>query len=95
MEVVEIIQKCIGRNLSVNVMENKVTLVESGLNSIEIIKIIVAIEEKYFVSLNELLDKINILTIDMLNQVITQHHDNRSKKNAYMEIECDKKGGAD
>lgn len=68
MEIIDIIQNCIGRTLSDDVKCSLISLYEGGIDSFEMVKLIVELESYLNISLDDLLDKIETITIDMLEQ---------------------------
>lgn len=72
MEVIEIIQKCIGRKLNNEVCNSKIPICEDAIDSIEMVKIIVEIEKEKNISLDNLLSVLDKLTIRMLRDAINE-----------------------
>ena len=86
LEIIDMVQNCIGRELNDEAKNSKITLYESGVDSIELVNILVAIEANTNISLDSLLGMLEVMTIDVLLQETITEMD-RSIKN--------KKGGRD
>lgn len=71
MEVLNIIQNCINRELSDDVIHSKVSLYEGGVDSIELVKIIIEIEKVAAISLDKMLGELETITVGMLSQEIS------------------------
>lgn len=75
-EVIGLIRKTIGREISDSASDSKHTLYEDGINSNELVRIVIEIEQQYDVTLDEFLDKLSRITLEELIGFIVEQQNN-------------------
>ena len=71
-EIISCIEGVLGRILSEEVKNNEITLYQAGFTSYELVQIIVQFEELYEVELDEVLERLNDLTVNDLDNVLSE-----------------------
>lgn len=80
LEIIDMVQNCIGRELNDEAKNSKITLYESGVDSIELVNILVVIETNANISLDSLLGMLEVITIDVLLQETITEMDRSIKR---------------
>lgn len=63
-DIIMLIERTIGRNILKIDNARNISLYSQGINSLEMVQIVVAIEEKYQILLDSMLDKLNVIGVD-------------------------------
>ncbi len=71
-EVISCIEGVLGRTLSEEVKNSEITLYQAGFTSYELVQIIVKLEELYEVEMDDVLERLNDLTVNDLDSVLSE-----------------------
>ena len=69
-KVISCVEEVLGRDIPDDVRNSEVSLYQSGVTSYELVQIIVNFEEFYGVDMDDVLDKLNDLTIKDFGQIL-------------------------